>query len=209
MTASLDPAALQVLISRLTGIAEEMGAVLRRAAFSPNIKERADCSAALFTPAGEMLVQAEHIPVHLGSMPASVRAAIDAGVPVTSVPGPSAVTTALAVSGLPVDRFCFEGFLPRKGRERVTRIAEVAAETRTSVTVTKPSRGSLIRRSSISATITLIRSATLRTRGLAICSSPSSCTSIRRRPATWAGRRTRISCAGSPSSRRPRPHRLP
>jgi N-methylhydantoinase B/oxoprolinase/acetone carboxylase alpha subunit len=74
----LDPAALQVLISRLTGVAEEMGAVLRRAAFSPNIKERADCSAALFTPAGEMLVQAEHIPVHLGSMPASVRAAIDA-----------------------------------------------------------------------------------------------------------------------------------
>ncbi|HEX2192878.1 MAG TPA: hydantoinase B/oxoprolinase family protein [Acidimicrobiales bacterium] len=75
---SLDPAALQVLISRLTGVAEEMGTVLRRAAFSPNIKERADCSAALFTPDGELLVQAEHIPVHLGSMPASVRAAIDA-----------------------------------------------------------------------------------------------------------------------------------
>jgi N-methylhydantoinase B/oxoprolinase/acetone carboxylase alpha subunit len=74
----LDPAALQVLISRLTGVAEEMGAVLRRAAFSPNIKERADCSAALFTAAGELLVQAEHIPVHLGSMPAAVRAAIDA-----------------------------------------------------------------------------------------------------------------------------------
>src|SRR4051794_29409093 len=55
-----------------------MGAVLRRAAFSPNIKERADCSAALFTPSGELLVQAEHIPVHLGSMPASVSAAIDA-----------------------------------------------------------------------------------------------------------------------------------
>jgi N-methylhydantoinase B/oxoprolinase/acetone carboxylase alpha subunit len=75
---ALDPAALQVLISRLTGIAEEMGTVLRRASFSPNIKERADCSAALFTPEGELLVQAEHIPVHLGSMPASVRAAIDA-----------------------------------------------------------------------------------------------------------------------------------
>jgi len=73
----VDPAALQVLISRLTGVAEEMGAVLRRAAFSPNIKERADCSAALFTPGGELLVQAEHIPVHLGSMPASVNAAID------------------------------------------------------------------------------------------------------------------------------------
>ena len=75
---SLGPAELQVLMSRLTGIAEEMGAVLRRAAFSPNIKERADCSAALFTPGGELLVQAEHIPVHLGSMPASVAAAIDA-----------------------------------------------------------------------------------------------------------------------------------
>ncbi len=75
---TLDPASLQVLISRLTGIADEMGAVLRRAAYSPNIKERADCSAALFTAGGELLVQAEHIPVHLGSMPASVRAAVDA-----------------------------------------------------------------------------------------------------------------------------------
>jgi N-methylhydantoinase B/oxoprolinase/acetone carboxylase alpha subunit len=75
---SLDPAALQVLIGRLTGVADEMGLVLRRAASSPNIKERADCSAALFTASGELLVQAEHIPVHLGSMPAAVRAAIDA-----------------------------------------------------------------------------------------------------------------------------------
>ncbi len=74
----LGPADLQILISRLTGVAEEMGAVLRRAAFSPNIKERADCSAALFTADGELLVQAEHIPVHLGSMPASVAAAIEA-----------------------------------------------------------------------------------------------------------------------------------
>ncbi len=75
---SLDPASLQVLVSRLSGVAEEMGAVLRRSAFSPNIKERADCSAALFTPGGELLVQAEHIPVHLGSMPAAVRAVIEA-----------------------------------------------------------------------------------------------------------------------------------
>jgi N-methylhydantoinase B/oxoprolinase/acetone carboxylase alpha subunit len=67
-----------VLLARLVGIAEEMGAALRRSAYSPNIRERADCSAALFTPAGELLVQAEHIPVHLGSMPASVRAAVDA-----------------------------------------------------------------------------------------------------------------------------------
>jgi N-methylhydantoinase B/oxoprolinase/acetone carboxylase alpha subunit len=84
VSAALDPASLQVLVSRLTGVAEEMGAVLRRGASSPNIKERADCSAALFTPAGELLVQAEHIPVHLGSMPASVAAALAAfpnGVP--------------------------------------------------------------------------------------------------------------------------------
>src|SRR4051794_33196716 len=65
-------------MSRLAGIADEMGAVLRRAAVSPNIKERADFSTPLFTAAGEMLAQAEHVPVHLGSMPASVRAAIDA-----------------------------------------------------------------------------------------------------------------------------------
>jgi N-methylhydantoinase B len=55
-----------------------MGVALRRAAYSPNIKERADCSAALFAPDGQMVAQAEHIPVHLGSMPASVRAVLDA-----------------------------------------------------------------------------------------------------------------------------------
>jgi N-methylhydantoinase B/oxoprolinase/acetone carboxylase alpha subunit len=75
-----DAASLQVQLSRLAGVAEEMSAVLRRAAFSPNIKERADCSAALFSPTGELLAQAENIPVHLGSMPASVHAAIDSGV---------------------------------------------------------------------------------------------------------------------------------
>ena len=75
---SMDPASLQVLISRLTGITDEMGAVLRRGAFSPNIKERMDASAALFSASGELLVQAEHIPVHLGAMPAAVRVAIDA-----------------------------------------------------------------------------------------------------------------------------------
>jgi N-methylhydantoinase B/oxoprolinase/acetone carboxylase alpha subunit len=74
----MDPATLQVWISRLAGIADEMGAVLRRAAYSPNIKERADCSCAVFTADGTLLAQAEHIPVHLGSMPAAVRAAIDA-----------------------------------------------------------------------------------------------------------------------------------
>ena len=77
-TSDLGPAQLAVLIARFTGVAHEMGEVLRRAASSPNIKERADCSAALFTADGTLLVQAEHIPVHLGSMPASVAAAIEA-----------------------------------------------------------------------------------------------------------------------------------
>ncbi len=74
---SLDAAGLAVLLARLAGVSDEMSAVLRRAAFSPNIKERADCSSAVFTADGELLAQAENIPVHLGSMPASVRAAID------------------------------------------------------------------------------------------------------------------------------------
>ena len=75
----MNPAELQILGSRLASVADEMGAVLRRAASSPNIKERADCSAALFTADGELLAQAEHIPVHLGSMPASVAAALATG----------------------------------------------------------------------------------------------------------------------------------
>ena len=69
-----------------------------------------------------------------------VVAAIEAGVRVTAVPGPSAVLTALAVSGLPVDRFCFEGFLPRKAGERARRLAELAPEPRTMVFFEAPHR---------------------------------------------------------------------
>jgi N-methylhydantoinase B len=71
---SADPIALQVLTGSLRAICDEMGAVLIRAAHSANIKERRDCSTALFDPAGELVMQAEHIPVHLGSMPAAVAA---------------------------------------------------------------------------------------------------------------------------------------
>jgi len=69
-----------------------------------------------------------------------VAAAVAADIHVTAVPGPSAVLTALAVSGLPVDRFCFEGFLPRKGGERSRRLAELAAEPRTMVFFEAPHR---------------------------------------------------------------------
>ncbi|WP_116068364.1 16S rRNA (cytidine(1402)-2'-O)-methyltransferase [Asanoa ferruginea] len=69
-----------------------------------------------------------------------VRAALDAGLPVTVAPGPSAVTTALALSGLPTDRFCFEGFLPRTGAARRSRLATLAAEERTLVLFEAPHR---------------------------------------------------------------------
>ncbi|MEV5007601.1 16S rRNA (cytidine(1402)-2'-O)-methyltransferase [Streptomyces sp. NPDC093064] len=69
-----------------------------------------------------------------------VAAAVERDVRVTAVPGPSAVLTALALSGLPVDRFCFEGFLPRKAGERLTRLREVADERRTLVYFEAPHR---------------------------------------------------------------------
>ncbi len=69
-----------------------------------------------------------------------VVAALEAGLDVIAVPGPSAVLTALAVSGLPVDRFCFEGFLPRKGGERSRRLADLAGEPRTMVFFEAPHR---------------------------------------------------------------------
>ncbi len=69
-----------------------------------------------------------------------VVAAVDAGVRVTCVPGPSAVLMALAVSGLPVDRFCFEGFLPRKPGERARTLGDLADERRTMVFFEAPHR---------------------------------------------------------------------
>jgi 16S rRNA (cytidine1402-2'-O)-methyltransferase len=69
-----------------------------------------------------------------------VAACVARDIPVTAVPGPSAVLTALAVSGLPVDRFCFEGFLPRKAGERLGRLREVAADRRTLVYFEAPHR---------------------------------------------------------------------
>ena len=74
----MNPAELQVLASRLQGLAEEMGVALIRSAHSANIKERRDCSTALFDPTGEMVSQAEHLPVHLGALPDALAAALAA-----------------------------------------------------------------------------------------------------------------------------------
>ena len=72
-----DPVELGIFKHAFHSIAEEMGAALRRTAFSPNIKERRDYSCAVFDPAGEVVAMGDHMPVHLGSMPMSVRAAVD------------------------------------------------------------------------------------------------------------------------------------
>jgi N-methylhydantoinase B len=72
----LDPIALQVLVGGLRAACDEMGATLIRSAYSANIKERHDCSTALFDTRGELVMQAEHIPVHLGSMPDAVAAVL-------------------------------------------------------------------------------------------------------------------------------------
>src|SRR5580765_6510210 len=74
---SIDAIKLEIYKSLYTSVAEEMGISLRRAAFSPNIKERRDYSCAVFDRLGRLIAQGDHMPVHLGSMPMSVRAALD------------------------------------------------------------------------------------------------------------------------------------
>jgi len=74
--AALDAIELQVFLGALRAACEEMGARLIRSAHSANIKERRDASTALFDPDGQMIMQAEHIPVHLGAMPAAVLAVV-------------------------------------------------------------------------------------------------------------------------------------
>ena len=73
-----NPVSLEIFKSLFHSIAEEMGATLKRTAFSPNIKERRDYSCAVFDRRGDMVAQGDHMPVHLGSMPLSVKAAIEA-----------------------------------------------------------------------------------------------------------------------------------
>src|ERR1700733_8138307 len=76
-TMNIDPIELELFRNLFEAAAEEMGITLQRVAFSANIKERRDFSCALFDASGELLAQAAHIPVHLGSMPASVQAVLE------------------------------------------------------------------------------------------------------------------------------------
>jgi len=76
-TEEIDPVSLEVLRNQLESIAEEMGQTLIRGAYSPNIKERRDCSTAIFDVDGRLIAQAEHIPVHLGAMPQAVDAVLE------------------------------------------------------------------------------------------------------------------------------------
>ena len=75
---TFDPIELAVFKSATRSVAEEMGASLRHTAFSPNIKERRDYSCAVFDGQGQAIAMGDHMPVHLGSMPMSVKAAVDA-----------------------------------------------------------------------------------------------------------------------------------
>ncbi|HNP62144.1 MAG TPA: hydantoinase B/oxoprolinase family protein, partial [Nitrospirales bacterium] len=79
-----DPIRTEMIKHRLVSVAEEMGARLQRAAFSPNIKERCDFSCAVFDASGNLVAQAAHIPVHLGAMPLSVQACLES---LTLAPG--------------------------------------------------------------------------------------------------------------------------
>jgi len=113
-----------------------------------------------------------------------VRATLEAGAPVTSAPGPSAVTTALALSGLPSDRFCFEGFLPRSGSARRSRLRALAAEERTLVFFEAPHR--------VAATLTDLAGVFGADRPAAVCRElTKTYEEIIRRPlaalAEWAG----------------------
>jgi 16S rRNA (cytidine1402-2'-O)-methyltransferase len=130
-----------------------------------------------------------------------VRAALDDGIEVTSLPGPTAVTTALAVSGLAVDRFCFEGFLPRKAGERRRVLAELAAERRTMVFFEAPHR--------IAATLTDLATAFGADRDAAVCRElTKTYEQVRRGPlaelAQWAADGVRgeitLVVAGAPES---------
>lgn len=106
MKIETDPITLEVLRNALQSIAEEMGATLIRTALSPNIKDRRDCSTAVYTPRGEMVAQAEHIPLHLGLMPAVVKKVLEIFPPDSLAPGDAIISNDPYVSGSHLPDIC-------------------------------------------------------------------------------------------------------
>jgi N-methylhydantoinase B len=117
MTARVDPIRLEILKNLFHSVAEEMGAALRRSAFSPNIKERRDYSCAVFDARGQALAMGDHMPVHLGSMPMSVAAALEA---FTLQPGDIVVLNDPYAGGthLPDITLVLPVFVPGRARSR-------------------------------------------------------------------------------------------
>jgi N-methylhydantoinase B len=111
-----DPIELEIFKNIFHSIAEEMGAALRRTAFSPNIKERRDYSCAVFDCDAEVIAMGDHMPVHLGSMPMSVQAAVD---DLELGPGDMAMLNDPFRGGthLPDITVVAPVFVPRKGRQ--------------------------------------------------------------------------------------------
>jgi len=103
---NIDPVTLEVLRNALQSVAEEMGAVLIRTALSPNIKDRRDCSTAIYNPAGDLVAQAEHIPLHLGLMPAVVKKVLEFFPPENLAPGDAVMINDPYVSGSHLPDVC-------------------------------------------------------------------------------------------------------
>ena len=179
---------LQVTGSALRAVAEEMGAALVRAAFSANIKERRDCSAALFAPDGRMVAQAEHIPVHLGAMPEAVAAVRARN------PGPDDVYIVndpyTGGTSRPTSRSSRAPTSASPSRARTTQMSAAS-----SPAACRPSRGLLprkassfrLRTSTTTSSRTLCPACAIRTSGVGTCA--------RRSPPTVSPSVASLSCA--------------
>jgi len=117
----VDAVTLEVMRNALQSVAEEMGVTLIRTALSPNIKDRRDCSTAMYTGDGRLVAQAEHIPLHLGLMQSVVRAALDAYPPELLVPGDVIMMNDPYISGSHLPDVCL--FTPIFYQDRIVAIA--------------------------------------------------------------------------------------
>jgi len=106
MSSKVDPITLEVMRNAFQSVAEEMGAALIRAALSTNIKDRRDCSTAVYTPRGELVAQAEHIPLHLGLMVSVVRKTLQAFPLERLEPGDAVITNDPYISGSHLPDIC-------------------------------------------------------------------------------------------------------